>query len=255
MKKSEIKTKKLFEEILQNPNQNKNQIFEKLAILWNMNKNSIRNMYYLQLEKMRTDDKLTNKLGIDIKQIKKQEFNLFTEQDKENLIKDILKYQEMGKSVRYACLTLARGEIDEMIRLQNKYRSIYNKEPEYLESVAQKYNISYKKSILPSNVIPFKSKEKSLSDSEINSLFLGLVRLIKTNSIKDVNQAIKDQYRLANTKIRIIESELKKTKEELNEERRKTKKLELYVENVEHSKIVKSYQEFLKTLKIKKEAE
>lgn len=78
------------------------------------------------------------------------------------------------------------------------------------------------------NIIKFndyKSK-KPLSDDDIKSLFLGLVNLIKTNAIEDVNNKLKSEFqeksiKLNNAKIELklkdeIILDLKKENEKLN---------------------------------------
>ena len=57
----------------------------------------------------------------------------FTEAETDGILREILKQKSKGVSVRRAVLNLAKGDDRLMLRYQNKYRNVVNKEPERLE--------------------------------------------------------------------------------------------------------------------------
>lgn len=222
--------------------------FKRLALKWGMSVNSVRNLYYSELKNLRNPE-YAKKIGVNIEGIKKMDFVMFSDLDKEELIKSILLLTSEGESVRGACLQLSNGDANKMIRLQNKYRSILSKEPEYIDRIAKKYNINKKN--INSNVVKIKSQKPRLSDNDINSLFMGLVRLIKSNSISEVSDTLKKECNLAQIELRQTRDELKIVQEELEEERRKNKKLSNEVNILCDQKKMDAFRDFLKTLETK----
>ena len=77
-----------------------------------------------------------------------------------------------GQSVRSACLKLSDGDLCKMTRLQNKFQNMKRKLKQ------------------PDNIIPFKQTQKTLTDADINSLFLGLVKLIKKTAMDEAKQNV-----------------------------------------------------------------
>ena len=105
---------------------------------------------------------------------------------KKNIVQEIDNLIKSGMSVRSACFKLSNGDLTQMTRLQNKYQNMKK-----------------------TNVIPFRQKRKVLSDSEINSLLLGLVRLIKKTAV--------DEFVQNNNSASVQTSIMKKAFCELNE--------------------------------------
>lgn len=229
--------------------------FKKLALKWGMSVNSVRNFYYTEYNNLKNSD-YAKMVGVDISGIKKMQFKLFSDEDKEELIKEILNLLSQGESVRGACLMLSGGDANKMIRLQNKYRAILKSEPEYIEKIANKYNISLKEKT-ESNVVKIRPQKPRLTDNEINSLFMGLVRLIKSNSISEVSEALKKECNIAHKNLKETKEELKFVQEELAEEKRKNKKLTSELNALCDNNKMNAFREYLKTLstKIKKEDE
>ena len=61
------------------------------------------------------------------------------------------------------------------------------------------------------NIINFNdyNKKKPLSDDDIKSLFLGLVNLIKTNAIENVNYKLKEEFKENSIKLNNAKLEIK----------------------------------------------
>ena len=142
--------------------------------------NSVRNYYYHEVDDLIKNKDRLKKLGINISKHKKQEVKLKDDENKkllqklqkiqnnegEQIVKEIDKLVLKGNSVRQACLKLSGGNVALMLRYQNKYRN----------NLAKKQNDNISK---PINILEYKNKQKTLSDVDINSLFLGLVKLVK----------------------------------------------------------------------------
>ena len=164
------------------------KIFDEYAMLTNTKKNSIRNYYYNQIEYFNLHKDQAKQLGVDLNFHKAKEISHFSKNTELELVNKIEELTKNGYSVRKACLTLAKNNIDEMMRLQNKYRS-------YISSKNQNKK--------QADILQFKPKiEQELTDSDINNLFLGLVRVIKKNAIKQVSKQLISECEWANSTLR-----------------------------------------------------
>ena len=194
--------------------------------------NSVRNYYYHEVDNLLADKVRAAKLKIDLTKHQKSHFKNFDKVQEGDLFGQIDALTSKGLSVRGACLKLSGGDLQVMTRFQNKYqnmkRKIENsqnfqknsaKNPKKYEKNAlkmKKLPQNDKKSAENAKIIPFKIP-RTLSDADINSLFLGLVRLIKKSaqdesfeSAKEMKQTIfKNEEQIASLK-----AELGKLKKE-----------------------------------------
>lgn len=76
-----------------------------------------------------------------------------------------------------------------------------------------------------------KRKNKKISDSEINSLFLGLVRIVKKNAEQSLNEELKNECFEATQNFRQTLIDLNKTESELKKEKEKNYELSLKIES------------------------
>lgn len=169
--------KQLFEIVEKNKQNNLStlQSFKEYSTLSNRNAFSIRNFYYQYVRFLNKNPQIANKLGIDLSKHSVQSFEHFSEQDKTELKKQIENLTGKGFSVRNACEKLANGNVKEMLRIQNKYRSLSAKPKQ-------------------AKVIPFpeqKTQKNKLSDEDIKSLFMGLVKLVKENEKASLQNDLK----------------------------------------------------------------
>lgn len=134
--------------------------------------NSVRNYYYHEVDNLKEDAKRCARLGIDLGGHEKTHFVEFDKAQEGELFEKIEHMVAGGQSVRAACLKLSDGDLSKMTRLQNKYQNMKRK--------LQK----------PDNIIPFKQTQKMLTDADINSLFLGLVKLIKKTAMDEAKQSV-----------------------------------------------------------------
>lgn len=159
----------------------KNESIKKAFIIhaekYSRRPNSVRNYYYHEVDDLLKNRTRLKKLGINISKHKKQEVKFFSEQEGEKIVKEINKLVLKGDSVRQACLKLSGGNIALMLRYQNKYRN----------SLLKKQNETPTK---PVNILEYKNRQKSLSDTDINSLFLGLVKLVKKMAYEQATMTI-----------------------------------------------------------------
>lgn len=174
--------------------------------------NSVRNYYYHEVDNLSADNKRAGKLRIDLKNHEKNEINYFSEDEKNNLMEKIENMVKAGSSVRQACLTLSNGDVAQMLRYQNKYRNYISKNNN------------------KSNIIKFsKKKSELLTESDINSLFMGLVRLVKRSAIEELSGKMKEERESSNYLLRKALVDLNRKDKEIRE--LKQEFLELKSEN------------------------
>ncbi len=170
--------------------------------------NSVRNYYYMEVENLKKDKKRCGMLGINLTLHEKSLFQNFDKTEEEKLVNQIDQLQKQGFSVRSACMKLSKGDLTLMTRLQNKYQNIKRKET------------SEKKD----NIIMFRQNRKVLTDNDITSLFMGLVRLIKKTAMEDAME----KAQLTATR---------NLKQALTDLEDKNKKIELLEKKLENMKI------------------
>lgn len=200
------KIKHLFNYVEENKNRNicLVKIFKNYAAITNKKPNSIRNYYYNQIEHFCLNPNLAKKLNINLNLHKVKQISHFSKTDEETL-KELNNLISNGYSVRKACLTLANGDINIMMRLQNKYRNMKQKSENKLNN---------------SNILQFKPKNTGLTDNDINNLFLGLVKVIKKNAVEQLNKNLISECEWANNTLR-------KTLVSLNNKEKEIKSLSL----------------------------
>ena len=178
-KDEEIKT--LFDIVEKNNKKNLSVLdsFREYANKTGRNALSVRNFYYTYLKELKNNDDLRKKFNIDINNHIVQKFKHFDDEESKILTTKIDELIQSGLSVRNACFRLAGGNAKEMLRLQNKYRNIAHKQAKVLK---------FPKQSIESNK-NFGGKVK-LTDDDIKSLFLGLVKLVKENATIDSKKQV-----------------------------------------------------------------
>ena len=155
------------------------QSFKKFAKKTGKNALSIRNLYYFQLKKLNENKNLAKNLGIDLNLHKVNNFSHFDKNQEIDLKNRIDFFIKKGYSVRKACATLSDGNIQEMLRLQNKYHTI--KKKEILQNKTNKVDDC---KIIKFPIAKTLPKKQTLTDDELKSLFMGLVKLVKEMQTK-----------------------------------------------------------------------
>ncbi len=86
--------------------------------------NSVRNYYYSQLKMFELLPRLAEDLGISVPKSDRERFELFTQEEIESLVENVLTEKAKGQSVRKTIAAMANGDRKKALRLQNKYRSM-----------------------------------------------------------------------------------------------------------------------------------
>lgn len=217
--------KQLFDIVEKNRKENKSLLsaFSEYAKLSGRKRNSIRNYYYQELSELQKNKSRANKLNINIKNHIVNESVLFSKNETRKIISNILKLNSEGYSIRKACLKLANNNVELMVRYQNKYRSVLKSNPELINEITKELNIKNKvmettKSNSPNNLIYFKKQEpKVISEKDINSLFLGLIKLVKKSAAESVEKKLISELDFTNSTLRKTLVKLSKTEQDLKE--------------------------------------
>ena len=189
--------------------------FDDYAKLSGRKRNSVRNYYYAEISELKKNENKRTLLDIDLKKHEISETKIFSTNETKNLIDEINKKRANGISIRKACLELANGDATKMVRYQNKYRMM-TKENKKLD-----------------NVIYMQKKEnKSISEKDIDSLFLGLIRLVKKSASETIQQKLAGELEFSNSSLRKTLVKLNKTETELNISLEKIKNLNLELDKL-----------------------
>lgn len=201
--------------------------FQIFATKTNRQAYSVRNFYYKLIE-------VTNK-NKDVAQLLEQNGikNLiktkhFTKEETIEILRAILRY-DRKISVRKACFELANGDIGLMLRYQNKYRNIIKTQPELIEKISQELknqNIKIRKNHCKNNIMimPLK-KQQSITEKEIQSLFFGLIKLVKKSAEEEIQKNLKREAEFANNTLSNALIDLRKKEMLIKELKEQNQKL------------------------------
>lgn len=241
--------KKLFKLIERKRKSNKSLLegFREYAKKTKRKPNSVRNYYYLEVESLKNNKKRAENLGINILKHETQKSDKFSKEETESLVMEILRLKCLGYSVRKACLKIANNSAEEMLRYQNKFRSVVSKDKDLYnrcllrlkkdglnkKQTSNEVNRSVNKSQKNENVIYMKKvEEKRLTDEDVNSLFLGLIRLVKKTAMETLKKDFANEIEITNstfrknlTKISKLEKEIENKNKEIEKEKEKNKKI------------------------------
>jgi len=149
--------------------------FREVAAKLGRKANSVRNYYYKHHAQ------------------EKNQIVPFGPQETKHLLREIILGTSRGESVRSICMKLASDDRAKMLRLQNKYRTVLSKNPAQIERIAknleaQGYLVKQPApTATPAKIIQM-PQQKRISDTDINNLFAGLVRLIKSNASEEIEK-------------------------------------------------------------------
>ena len=165
---------------------NKSLAFETVAFRMNLKPGSVRNFYY---------SGAWRKYTVGCEEITVKKFNKFTQLEVLRFMRAVILGYSRGESLRSVCMQYAGRDLPRMLRYQNKYRTIFAKNPELVEElVATLSSEGYlvknplgkickvpKSMTTPDNIItmPQVSADKELSDQDLQNLFMGLIRLVR----------------------------------------------------------------------------
>ena len=206
-------------------------------------RNSVRNYYYQELAELQKNNKRAEQLEIDISKHTITNSILFSQEETKDIISKILSLSSQGFSIRKACLTLAKNDINKMVRYQNKYRSVLKNNPELINSIKKELKLSEnqvkQQSQNINNVIYLKKQEeRKISESDINSLFLGLIKMVKRSAADSVEKKIISDLEYSNSTLRKTLIKLSKAEQDLRD---LSKKLEIQSAEFEKLKLENIY--------------
>ena len=118
-------TKRLFDLVYQSVEKGESlsTAFIQVAQSCGKSLNSIRSYYYSQLKLFEMMPSIAKELGIRTLTARRESFTLFSREEIDVLLENVLVGKANGKSVRAVILDMAGGDGKRALRLQNKYRS------------------------------------------------------------------------------------------------------------------------------------
>ena len=147
---------------------------------------SVRNFYYQKLKEFQQNPAIAKKFGINLQSHQKHLPVFFSHDESEKTIKSIEQLTKQGHSVRWACKTLSGGDISLMLRLQNKYHAEKQKSQEKEKN----------------KVLVMPTRQSGLSEQEVNSLVLGLIKLVRRTATESAEKNFENTLRVANIELR-----------------------------------------------------
>lgn len=196
--------------------------FEAHATKFGRKPNSVRNYYYHEVDNLAKDQARNERLGVELSQHAKMHFKNFDEESEKELVTKIDKLTNSGMSVRSACQKLSGGNLALMTRFQNKYQNIKRKNSK-------------------DNIIPFR-KTRVLTEADLNSLFVGLCKLIKKNAQEEGNVVLRQAFSELENK----QKEIKDLKDQISQLRSENQNLQMKLQN-QNSKSEKLKEHLRKT--------
>ena len=131
---------------------------------------------------------------------------------------------KQGKSVRQSCMELANNNAKLMLRYQNKFRNMQKQKNKKGENSSMQQNVI--------NITKAKKEmNKKITESEINALFLGLVKIIKKSAQENADEELKTEVEEATQNFRQTLIDLNKKEVELKNAIEVNKQLNLKIEN------------------------
>ena len=182
-----------------------NCALDKVSKVLNLKRESAKNFYYKSLKFLDENKQIADMNDINLIDCKKNNFEKFEDKEKRYLVEFIDRNLEKGISIRQSCLILADNDAKKMLRYQNKYRNIKKLNSKKESKKMNVINISNAKDKL----------SKKISDSEINALFMGLVKIVKKAAIDNANIELKTECEVANQNFRQTIIDLNKKEAEL----------------------------------------
>ncbi len=169
-------------------------LFESYGMQRGRAKGSVRNYYYALMKNEKGDkriDKLLDGSALSVEKIRE-----FTEEETDEVLRNILTEKSKGFSVRRAIYNLANGDDKLMLRLQNKYRNMLKKNPDRIAAIAAELGLSEEAELAKNRArsggngygMPDKGFLQRRLENEINALY---DRLAKT--LKEENERLREE--------------------------------------------------------------
>ncbi len=148
-------------------------------------KGSVRNYYYTLMKNAGGDERIVKML--DGSTLSVEKIREFTEEETDEVLRQILAEKSKGLSVRKAIFYLAGGDDKRMLRLQNKYRNTLKKEPARIVRLATEMGLLDEASALQARAekkTPNPSFLQRRLETEINALYDRLTKALKEENAR-----------------------------------------------------------------------
>ena len=185
---------------------------------YNRKPTSVRNFYYNFLKAQSKNVAIQNIFMDILPHLSVKDSRRFNEISEQSLLMQILDISDKC-SVRQKCLKLADYDKQKFLRYQNKYQNLLKNKPNLVQNCINLLKksqkpvriINFEKFSKPKNIITMPAKStKILSDTDINSLFVGLVNLVKQNTKQADTQSVKNEINLVTNALQKSLVELRK---------------------------------------------
>lgn len=240
-------------------------IFKNYADLTKRKPNSVRNYYYLELGELQNNKSKCQRLKIDLSKHEKIKQTPFDQKEEKEVMKNILRLCAKGMSVRKACLTLSGDDLGKMIRFQNKYRNVLKGNQRLFSECVDE--LKREGIVVPStlnaspkmnNILVMPKQKGSLSDKDIEVLFMGLVRLVKRAACEQAEmqnrlemKSTSDNLAKAYVALSSKDSQIKELSSSLEKLKSENKNLKIRLQE-KRSKEVENFVESNKMRELKK---
>lgn len=170
-------------------------LFETYGLRHGRAKGSVRNYYYALMKNEKCDERIVKLL--DGSKLKVEKIREFTDEETDEVLRQILTEKSKGLSVRRAIFNLAGGDDKLMLRLQNKYRNTIKKEPQRLASIAK--SIGLEAVLAPAREPKGGTLARDLLqrrlENEINALYDRLAQTLKAENerLRSENAKLKEE--------------------------------------------------------------
>lgn len=193
---------------------------------------SVRNYYYKLLDYLKKNPTAGKELEIEERDIDDVLVTKHFSQDKSVWLLEKILPNNPKISVRAKCIELACGDMTKMIRYQNKYRNLVSKNKQLVENVMEKLKNSnvevrnpFKKEDMQTKILNMPKDKNFIGDEEIQALFNGLIKLVKTNTEKAVNIKNQKENLLKNNALSVALANLRRKNIQIKEFDDENKKL------------------------------
>ena len=209
-------------------------VFNDFATMTKRQPFSVRNFYYKLMEQTEHDNEIVELLGIK-KMAQNIKNNHFSKDDTVILLQNLLN-NDKNISIRRACLDLANGDDKLMIRYQNKYRNLLKTKPQLVSKVANELRakgVKVRNVGIKDNIAVMPTPKAQITDKEIQSLFLGLVRLIRKSAEENVEIRLKRDAEFASTALQNSLIDLRRKEILIRELEEQNRSLKIKIKNIE----------------------
>lgn len=179
-------------------------VFESFAEKNHRARGSVRNFYYYLVALSAKNERICKKYGLE--QITVKRAVSFNESEADELLRTVFKGRAEGKSVRSIIAKMSMGDEKKMLRLQNKYRNLMNKERDFVSRVLKSMGET-----APASFSPYE-KRKNEDSFAIKRLSIEINSLVEriSEGVKKENLALKGKLAMLENENTALKVKLEK---------------------------------------------